>query len=580
MKKKKVEWKDTKIYKFYPEYNYSLSVRNRFVFFWSLAKNFRKTINFASNFITPNKICIVYIFGEFEIEKLKKYIKDKSIIIAHLAINHNVIDIELKFHNWLDTLERQGQRQDDGPNDEWFKWRENNIKAKESGAADDDLIAELNEQYNLWQVEHPKAFELIKNKLSEGYNCYGIYNGKIDGSIENHSPALENITKEIYKFGIEFDNPKEYAYKLAASKKLMVDALNNKGAETLGIELPATKKQLSFFDTNTIGANEAINTLKSWCDNEIKNKGFFCIDSAWSLYEKSPFGAYKCNWHSWIFAYVMKDYCKGIYFIGNDMGNTYKIKNSNGFEAVLEYVINDYDKRYKPMFIFKQNEKQLMFIHMLAKLFDITLHSDFTILNVITKARIWAENNIHHAPLALIDEKLGEILHSNSNIYWFGYGYENKYLPWITENFDRLYKDIRDADNILYNQIASEYGKMRADLYYKYYYIKGGALSWLWDTEMVKERVDKYMKIENVCRECGQPLVQFNNSYTNYDYEDGKHNEYNFSEKDIIGLNKKLLGRYQNEYFCIPCLCEVINTSVGRLHEMVHDFKEQGCELF
>ena len=51
-------------------------------------------------------------------------------------------------------------------------------------------------------------------------------------------------------------------------------------------------------------------------------------------------------------------------------------------------------------------------------------------------------------------------------------------------------------------------------------------------------------------------------------------------DKDAIGLNKKLLGRKLNKFFCIDCLAAHIDISVEDLYEKIRDFKDQGCTLF
>lgn len=51
-------------------------------------------------------------------------------------------------------------------------------------------------------------------------------------------------------------------------------------------------------------------------------------------------------------------------------------------------------------------------------------------------------------------------------------------------------------------------------------------------------------------------------------------------EKDIIGLNKKLLSRKLSKYFCIDCLSAHIDISVEELYAKISEFKEQGCALF
>ena len=51
-------------------------------------------------------------------------------------------------------------------------------------------------------------------------------------------------------------------------------------------------------------------------------------------------------------------------------------------------------------------------------------------------------------------------------------------------------------------------------------------------------------------------------------------------DKDAIGLNKKLIDKKLNQYFCLECLSSHLGVSVEDLIEKVTEFKDQGCELF
>lgn len=59
------------------------------------------------------------------------------------------------------------------------------------------------------------------------------------------------------------------------------------------------------------------------------------------------------------------------------------------------------------------------------------------------------------------------------------------------------------------------------------------------------------------CKKCGKPLT---------------YNE--------IGLNKKLVGKTQTEFYCKRCLAEFLNVSVQRLDEKQQQFIDSGCCLF
>ena len=47
-----------------------------------------------------------------------------------------------------------------------------------------------------------------------------------------------------------------------------------------------------------------------------------------------------------------------------------------------------------------------------------------------------------------------------------------------------------------------------------------------------------------------------------------------------IGLNKKLVGKTQTEFYCKRCLAEFLNVSVQRLDEKQQQFIDSGCCLF
>ena len=66
-----------------------------------------------------------------------------------------------------------------------------------------------------------------------------------------------------------------------------------------------------------------------------------------------------------------------------------------------------------------------------------------------------------------------------------------------------------------------------------------------------------------ICRECENEIV--NGAIT---------------AKNIISLNKKLLGRKISSFFCAACLAEYLNIEVDELPDMVEQFKNQGCKLF
>jgi len=73
------------------------------------------------------------------------------------------------------------------------------------------------------------------------------------------------------------------------------------------------------------------------------------------------------------------------------------------------------------------------------------------------------------------------------------------------------------------------------------------------------------------CRECGERLI------TNVN-DSGV--EISFSEKDTVGLNKKILNPNAISFYCVCCMSELLECEISDLYNKMQDFKESGCTLF
>lgn len=51
-------------------------------------------------------------------------------------------------------------------------------------------------------------------------------------------------------------------------------------------------------------------------------------------------------------------------------------------------------------------------------------------------------------------------------------------------------------------------------------------------------------------------------------------------DKDITGINKKLLGTDISNFYCIDCLAEYLGCTVQELFDKIQEFKDEGCTLF
>lgn len=50
--------------------------------------------------------------------------------------------------------------------------------------------------------------------------------------------------------------------------------------------------------------------------------------------------------------------------------------------------------------------------------------------------------------------------------------------------------------------------------------------------------------------------------------------------KDIVGINKKLLGESIENFYCMDCLADYMGCEVQDLLDKIEEFKEEGCKLF
>lgn len=52
------------------------------------------------------------------------------------------------------------------------------------------------------------------------------------------------------------------------------------------------------------------------------------------------------------------------------------------------------------------------------------------------------------------------------------------------------------------------------------------------------------------------------------------------SDKDTIGINKKLLGEDIENFYCMDCLADYMGCTVQDILDKIEEFKDEGCHLF
>ncbi|MBR2730649.1 MAG: hypothetical protein IKD72_01520, partial [Clostridia bacterium] len=223
--------------------------------------------------------------------------------------------------------------------------------------------------------------------------------------------------------------------------------------------------------------------------------------------------------------------------------------------------------------VFFEGEAQQEIRMALRTIFPSNSRSGNCVYAEICMARKWIEENRIQTPLDCADPHWGDILRSDA-ADWCHRSFALQYHDFLMEIPTRML-EIAEIDRLYEGRYPSE--KLR--LFYKFYYVSGGAVGWILHKNDFEKRLEAYMSCE-CCRECGKP---FQAKWKDGAVETCQADDLSilhFSMKDIVGLNKKLLGRYQEEYFCIRCLSEILDTTPQALYEKAHAFKEQGCTLF
>ena len=575
---KKAVWKDTNKYPFSIRYEYPLAIKSRCLFFWAdTLKGWRAVINLADKLADKNKVCVVYLFGEAKEEILQRHIKkleSKRVVVlwANCVSTEQIENINNAISD-IDNARGWGARFDKLEIEDIFNFDyEKELR--------EHFIASEKEQESIGKGKE-SAERAKANILKCGYK--NISDGSLcPGQEEAHITYLFKIIEKIYPYGAEADAKTEYAYKVAHFEKWCEVGLNGdyESLSRLGVtyqDSTAQYFQLTLFDDTSWGIREFVNEFRKICDAEIEKNGYFVLSRIMQKTMEPPYGMYECNYYGLCIGIALRKYAKG-YYLGHMLQTQYT-EEANISLLTARAVRSLFEKRRHEVYFYAQSEKQVRLAKKLIEMFPYGYEFSpkcICLQNVLTSVRDWIQRNVRYDTIQRdIPELFGLVNLWEPEVYSKD---TEKYAEWLTdENAERVMETIENTDKRFLERLSQKYGEEKALLYKKGNYIKGGAIGWLHETEQVDERVEWYMK-ETVCRECGAVFANKYKIYENDDAQRGKTKE--LTKQNIINLNKKLLGRYQNESFCLNCLCEVVGMTQWELYEKMLSFKEQGCELF
>lgn len=568
-------WRDTNKYPFAPQYNYPLAIKNRCLFFWATTlKSWKAIINLADRMTEPNRLCVVYLFGAGNQDIISRHIQkinnSKVIILWADYIGTDEIEavmigaekIKIAVMNW--GLGKKSEFDERNPYSE---------------EAIEERIEEVQAAPVIEIPNGKKALRQIKEKIAQnGYKNLTEDMRNVRSDENGHLQDLFRIIRQIYPSGAESDTKEDYAYKILHFEKWCDSGIKKQTnrLEKLGVyyEDNSEPVQLSLFDMTSWGIVEFVNEFRNLCDREMRRNGFADLGMVLEAMKSPPYGMYQCNYYGLCIGIALQKYVNGYYISGNLL--TRKSENFD-FPKTIKYIFDSYGSaRSKPFYIYTQSEKQIRLAENIRKIFEPkSTIEPICLENVLTGVRSWFQENVMYDTVQRTIPELFEILS-----LWEPEVCSNaaeKYAGWLTEEkAEQVKRDICNIDRNFLQMLSEKYGSEMSALYEKSQGMKGGAVGWLHDVEMVDERVENYMKKETVCRECGAII------HSLYDVRENaiNRNHARLTKQDIIGLNKKMLGRYQNEYFCLNCLCEYLDTDEWALYQKMLDFKEQGCTLF
>lgn len=532
-------------------------------------------LNLADRLTESNRICIVYLYGEAKEELIQRHVtklnNSKIIVLWAGYISSEDIERVNKGIENINIVKKWGYP-----------------KNKEDLEIDEIFCFDYKSEIHDWLESHRELAEgietgkranenIIFQTMQNGYAIVGR-NRIISAKENEHIWCLLKEIRNIYPSGAESDTDTEYAYKVLHFEKWCKAGMERDYGklDKLGIHYEDGSMeymQLSLFDNTSLGVKEFVQEFQSICDDEIVRNGYVDLRMVFRQMQEAPFGLYKCNYYGLCIGIALQKYSKGYYKSGNLI--TYYTENVS-FPAEAKYIMGSFEETHpSESYIYTQSKTQIELAEKILKIFPRDWKIDCLCLeNVLTNARSWFCNNVLYDTVQRSFPELFEIINLWEPCVCSTV--TEKYAKWLTDEKVELIKEgIKHIDENFLIMLSEKYGPEKAELYRKSQGVKGGAVGWLHSRDFVDERVESYMK-KTVCRECGAVIHDYNEVYE--DGFRGKHAR--ITKNNIVNLNKKLLGRYQTEFFCLQCLCEEFDCTEWEMYEKMQSFKEQGCELF
>lgn len=557
------EWKNT-AFEWCIDRDLSLFVRNRCVFFYALGNKYIKMLNFAKKFCVPDKLVVLYLYGPIRnIDTLQRKIDEaeNQLLVIHISLDAEDISAYDEFVAELKRMRASGLTE--------IMLRDSVKKCSEAIEAGTINDTDIMYQAHVHTLQIIERWRICECHVADAQRRPGTAYANFQESFlfgSDHDTELLGVIRKIYPCGVEANATDDFGAKRLAMKKMVLAAVD--GVETdLTIRACGSldAQQLSLFAPVNAGAQRMLDDIRLHIVEKIEMQGALSIGALMRMIRLPPYGYYECNYYAYVLAKALRPIAAAPYKVSDGVS-----VSEFGPGADIHSWLR------KPWgIVFLEEEKTHQMIDALDRIFETGKPwAKKSFINALYSICSWCEENLQ-TPLGCIDRRWYELMKYDFSRYCYRDERE-RYFDWLCYNVEHHHRNVRRGKEIVYEKYADH---AKLDLYYKFFYVKGGAVGWLHGPEMFYERIDNYMN-SCVCRECGQSLESSFEDGTVYHVDSMDGELLKFTKKDVIGINKKMLGRYQEEYFCIPCLCEILDTTPDQLYEKIHWFKEQECELF
>lgn len=579
-KAKKVEYKDTNIFAFAPKYEYPLQVRGRWLQFHALSKGYIKILNYAVKFRQPETLLAVYLYGDIDEDSLRRYINKIGGENLYVFVWRGIDSLIAAFGEYKEMvkdLKNKGFARNGEITPIYFEERDKFY------AVEPKYIDITNTVKNFHDNDAKiAAHDAATNEMAERIKIERYSNGApIDP--QAHYKWLFETAKKEYPCGVEADSDNDNSYKTIAISRLMksIEDGNTDLPEKYGIKLDGRMGQLSTFDRRS-NASAMIDFARDFAKREIENRGSVFLEAIIFELRKKPFGWYpQNNYYAYVLGYALRELCDIPNIACFDTIGTFDYSVSQALWFAETAAKNDFRRNYQLLLFINTSEAKRL-TNVLYRLFNLSEIKNYHgtekyLKSTLVRISIEVNTKITRYPYADVDLKLWELLNELDPICDKRYG---EFADYFERNLDELKQKLSKNDTVQKQKLINKYGQKEADFierfcarpkcYYQQY-MKQGEFN---------EMAEKYHNSLH-CRECGKSIGNLSQVCDDDPSKPSGKETIEFTLKEVIGLNKKMLNLEKDNMFCLNCLMEFLDITLGQdLKDRIEAWKAQDCTLF